>query len=290
MNIKLMGVNIHQFDEGDEDFSQYIGEGGELDVDSLVNDYNKSQESETPDVPDNENQEETTPEPEEPTEPEDTEEVEGDPKSDKPDETKQDEPEKRTPDQAFAEMRRKAETNEKFAKWVQKLAEKQGFQSPDALIEEFEKQQLAKEAEAKGIPVDVYERLSQLEKENAKKDEQMFRATFNQQVENTKEKYNLNEDQVTEVFRYMGQNKYIDPQTGKTSISFEDAYTLANRDTLIKEAEERGRQAYLEQQKQKQSQATPNAGSSSQDKGAGELDFSEDAILKNLEKMEIAID
>src|SRR5699024_1944385 len=167
--------------------------------------------------------------------------------------------EKRTPDQAFAEMRRRAEQSEPLAKWVSDLAAKQGFEDPQQLIDAFEQQRLAKEAEAKGVPVDVYQRLHQLEKENKEKDEQAFSQKFNHEVEQAKQKYDLDDNQLNEVFRFMGQRGFID-ENGKTTLPFEDAYILANKDNMIENAKEQAKQDYLEQLKQKQSAATPHAG------------------------------
>lgn len=285
--LDLLTVNLRQFDEEEpetseepeqqeEDFSKYIGEGGELDVDSLINDYKETENEPEPEVNDHENEEG------------DPENDESDPEPEKEDESEEEKPvEKNTPEQAFAELRRKAEQYEPLANWVQELAAKQGFKDPQELIEAYQKQQIAKEAQQKGVPVEIYERLNQLESENKQKEEQMFRERFNNEVATVKEKYNLNDDQITEVFRFMGQNGYVD-ENGRSIIPFEDAYTLANRDTLIKDAEERGRQAYLEEKQKQQTQATPNAGTNAEDKKSeGEIDLSSENVFDTLEKMGI---
>ena len=281
--LNLLKVNIRQFNEEEEDFSKYLSDDGGLDVESLINDYSPTEE----------------------TEPEEPEEVEGDPSvsesttgDTEPEEeqgedhteetTEEDETEKRTPDQAFAEMRRQVEQNEPLAKWVRDLAAQQGFQDPQELIDAFQEQKLAKEAEAQGVPVDVYKRLHDLEQQNRQKDEEVFATKFNQEVDATKHKHNLDDAQINDVLKYMGQNGYIS-QDGKTKISFEDAYILANKDSMIQQAEERGRNSYLKTKKKQQQESTPNVGTHAQDKDSTGLDYSEDAILKHLESLDIDI-
>lgn len=287
--LNLLRVNIRQFDEEsqEEDFSKYIGQDGELDIDSLVNDYKEPEtnpDNDKLDTNDDKSQDEFSEQTE--TETETSEKVEGDPASET---SEPEEKEKRTPDQAFAEMRRQVEQYAPVAKWVEDLAKQQGFSDPQELINAYQKQQLAKEAEAKGVPVDVYERLHTLEQENKQKDELMFREKFNAEVQATKEKYTLNDDQITEVFRFMGQRGYID-ENGKATIPFEDAYTLANRDTLIQQAEERARQQYLEEKQKLQQQATPNAGTHSKDAKTTADDMLDINPLDMLKKMGIDYD
>lgn len=279
----------------DEDFSKYISSDGNLDIDSLVTDYSNN---ETDHEKHQENTGETTGDE---SETDNSEKGEGGPTSheDDPagDETQepethvnkdeQGESEKRTPDAAFAEMRRRAEQNEKFANWVQDLAKKQGFSDPEQLIEAFNRQQLAKEAEAKGVPVDVYERLHQLEQENRQKDELMFQERFNQEVADTQKKYNLSDEQINDTFKFMAQRGFID-ENGRTNIPFEDAYTLANKDTFIEQAKEQAKQEYLKGLEKKQKGAAPNPKTAATDANNGDdIDLSTENIFATLDKLDI---
>lgn len=269
--------------EGEEDFSQYITDDGGLDVDSLMSDYKESDDGDLGDF-------------EAETDTEFSEEGEGDPEShgdeghvnENLEEEPYQEPEKRTPDAAFAEMRRRAEQNEKFANWVQELATRQGFSDPDQLIEAFNKQQLAREAQAQGVPVDVYERLNHLETENKQKEEQMFQERFNNEVEAAKNKYNLSDEQLNETFKFMAQRGFIDVD-GRTSIPFEDAYTLANKDTFIAEAKESARQEYLKEQEKKQRGSAPNPKTNATDGvlDDADIDLSTEGIFAALKEMDI---
>lgn len=287
---KFLPVNIRQFEEQEpvnetpeEDFSKYI-KGDSLDVEGLIRDFAEdTSPSNAPKIEDE--QEPNVEEPEQPEEPEnpndETSEPEEVTENQEPTEQK---PQKRTPDQAFAEMRRRVEQYEPLAKWVEELAKRQGFQSPQQLIDEFNKQQLAKEAQEKGVPVDIYERLQRLEQENKQKDEMMFQERFNAEVEATRQKHKLTDEQITETLQFMAQRGYVD-ENGRPFISFEDAYMLANKDTLIKQAEERAKQELLEEKQRKQQQANPDVGTHASDKqGTSDLDYSSEGIFKTLEK------
>lgn len=275
---KLLKISINRFSESDE-FEEFFNDG-ELDVEGIVAKY--SGEAET-------NEEESIEEgiSEETELDEGEEEVSVQETEDSPMEQEKEKPEKRTPDQAFAEMRRQVEKYEPLAKWVEQLAIQQGFSNPKELIDAFEKQRLAREAEEKGVPVDVYERLNRLEQENKAKEEALIAERFNNEVETTKEKYKLTDEQINEVFRFMGQNHYISEQ-GHPLIPFEHAYVLANKDNLIQQAEERGRQSYLEEKRKQQQQATPSVETHSNDKqNEDELDYSKEAIFETLKKHDI---
>lgn len=288
--LKLLEVNIKQFN----DEPNFVDEHGGLDVEGIINAYNNQDQSDDFENNSDENEEIETTETETETETEIETDSEGEEQQElgdegEPEPEPEPKPDKRTPDQAFAEMRRKLEATEPIAQWVQQLAEQQGFKDPQELIDAYEQQRLAREAEEKGIPVDVYQRLAKLEEENRLKDEAMFAERFNREVETTKDKYNLTDEQINEVFKFMGQNGYID-EKGRTSIAFEDAYILANRDTLIQQAEERGRQAYLEEKRKKQTQATPVVGTHAKDKNGDDLDYSTEGIFKTFEEHGIPID
>lgn len=283
-----LSVNLGQFgdEDDDEDFSKYISDEGDLDVDSIINDYQETSSNEEENHQESEESEETSSNEEEENK-EETSSNEEKPEEEKPEE----EDSKNTPDQAFAEMRRKNEENEPLAKWVKEIAEKQGFSEPSELINAFEQKKLEEEAKEKGVPPDVYKRLSELEKENQQKDETMYKDRFNSEVEKSKEKHDLSDDQITEVFRFMGQRGYIDDKSQAT-IPFEDAYILANKDNMLEKAKQDAQQEYLTKKQKKQNQATPNVGTNKEDKtgNTDELDYSTEGIFKTLEKMGIDYD
>lgn len=299
---KLLRVNLGQFSD-DVDLTQYLV-NGEYDVDSMINDFSSNQQGnenpeqpeqpETPEPQEGDPAPEPEPEPQTPEKPEQPQEPtpeqpegDNDPEPSEPSPEPEQPTEKRTPDEAFAQMRRQLEQYEPIAKWVEDLATQQGFKDPQELIEAFQQRKLEQEAEAQGVPVDVYKRLHDLEKENKQREEQLKATQFNAEVEQVKIKYNLDDAAITEVFRFMGQRGY-----DAGDIPFEDAYVLANRDNLVKDAEERGRQTYLETKRQQQQAATPDAGTGAEDgtKGGNSLDYSSEGILNKFEELGIPID
>lgn len=274
MDLDLLKVNISQFDEN----VSFISEDGTLDVDSVVSAYESEQAN-----ADQDQEQDITQETEDSTQTnDDVSDDDGVQTETQP----QPQTQKRTPDQAFAEMRRKAEQYEHTAKWVQDLATQQGFKSAEELIQAYEDQKIAKEAEAQGVPVDVYKRLHQLETENKRTKEEMIASQFNSEVQQVIDKYGLSDEQLQDVFVFMGQNGY-----NAGDIPFEQAYILANHETLIQDAEERGKQKYLENLQKKQKQATPNIkGGTTDNPPTDELDYSKEGIFATLDKMGISYD
>lgn len=185
--------------------------------------------------------------------------------------------------QAFQAMRQKAQENEKAAGLVKKIAEANGI-TVEEVMQRFEEQQLQKQAQDQNVPVDVIKRLNTLEQENQKLTQQTKAEKFDSQVKSTIDKYGLKNDDVQNVFKYMADNGYV-RQNDLPSISFEDAYFLANRDTIIEKQVEQARQKELEEkQKRQQSSAIPGGNSVSQTD-----EWTDDAVLKELEKRGISI-
>src|SRR5690554_4519013 len=110
--LNLLGINIRQFDEGEEDFSQYIVDSS-LDVDKIVEDYSQEQTDtieESEETTDSEEITELEEEEEEEVEVEEQEQ-ETDNEADEQDQNTEVQDQKKTADQAFAEMRRQLEAN-----------------------------------------------------------------------------------------------------------------------------------------------------------------------------------
>lgn len=289
--MNFMKVNIRQF-EAEDDFSQFVVDG-ELDTDAIINMYNSESEENNNEIDlenESENNESESEDGEEGSENSDDLEDLPEGKSNENNENSEQlddslDNKKRTPDEAFADMRRQLEANEPLAKWVQELATQQGFSDPQELIDEFNKQKIAREAEEQGVPVDVYQRLHYLEQENKTQRDKAIEAQFHAEVEATKNKHGLTEEQLTPVFDFMNQHGY-----GAGSIPFEHAYLLANSENLIKDAEERGRQEYLEQKQRKQRQATPVVKTHATDTtSTDELDMSQEAIFAKFKEFDIDI-
>jgi hypothetical protein len=205
---------------------------------------------------------------ESPEEPEDTEQPEEtDPPEDK---IHDDDQHKRN--QAFADMRKKAEENEKYAVFLKTLAEERGM-SPDDILKQYEESKLQKEAEEQNVPVDVLKRLRSLESENSQAKQEAFVSRFETQIEKTMEKYGASEDDVRKTFEYAGQNG-IDFEN--SNVSFEAAYKLAHLDTITEKAVKEAQQKDLSSKRKRQQDAgIPNGEGASQQ---GQDDLLESAV------------
>lgn len=294
--LEFIPVNIRMFNDSegenadvdvDIDTTDYFTDG-EFDVERFREDFEKQYSSS--DEPDE------TEEPEE--EPEET--PEGEPEGDNG-QTGDDNPEdSNVPEgkeaetepelevdkqnQAFARMRNELKQEKQLADFVRNLAEQQGLK-PEELMQAYEQRKLEAEAKEKGVPVDVLQRLNQLEREATEAKQAQIAERFNAEVALTKQKYNLDDTQLQGVFDYMAQNGYVG-ENNTPLINFEDAYILANKDNLIDQAKEQGRQEYLKQKKQKQQTAATNTGASAG--GNDNIDpssFTPDDIAKQFEQM-----
>lgn len=279
---KKLEVNINQFNE-DEDF----------DLESFQKDFEENWNEETPEeeTEETEEVEETVEETEQETVDEEVETVENEQSEETDEEGSEDLPEGDTSkqNQAFAKMRNQLKEEQALAGFVRNLADQQGV-SPEELMQAYEQRKLEAQAEQEGVPVDVLKRINQLEEENRQTKQQAFSQKLDQEVNSTIQKYGLKQDQIDSVFSFMVNNGYVN-EDQTTNISFEDAYILSNKDNLINQAKEEGRQQYLKEKKNKQQSAAPNTGNSGGNTSStNKTDFSEDDIMKEFAKMGIDFD
>jgi hypothetical protein len=221
---------------------------------------------ETPEVPESE----TEPEVEEETQ---TEEPKADPNDS--------DAEKRN--RAFADLRRQADENRKYADFIQRLADESGVK-PDDLLARYEDRKLQTEAESKNIPVeflkesrDTAQRLSQLE-------ERTRAERLDAQVQATVDKYGANDDTIRAAFTEMIEAG-IDPRV-QDNVNFEKFYRAANLDSIIQKEVENARQTDLEAKKKRQESASiPNGSSVSPSSG----DMSDEEFEAELKRLGITI-
>lgn len=190
-------------------------------------------------------------EPETSTEPE--QEPESEPESQK---------QTREENSAFAEMRRQNEALAKQAALVEKAAAKHGMTVDQYLqaVEEAEQEERAKE---QNIPVDVLKRLEMLERENSTVRVQAAQERYLSEVNSVKSKYGITDQETESVFRYLGERGLYDQETRTPTISFEDAYKLANFDSLTERKIKEAKQADLEaKRKRQQTTAVPHTNAS----------------------------
>lgn len=161
-------------------------------------------------------------------------------------------------DAAFAEMRRERDRLAAEAAFIRKFAEDNGM-SVEELQKQYEEQRLQKEAEAKGVPVEVMKRLTSLEQETEQAKAEAQAARFNADVQATLTKYSGTQDDFNNVIQYVQQNGMTDSLRNGT-VSFEAAYKLANMDTMIEKAKRDAVQSDLATRKKRQQEAPIVAG------------------------------
>lgn len=161
-------------------------------------------------------------------------------------------------DAAFAEMRRERDRLAAESAFIRKFAEDNGM-SVEELQKQYEEQRLQKEAEAKGVPVEVMKRLTSLEQETEQAKAEAHAARFNADVQATLTKYSGTQDDFNNVIQYVQQNGMTDSLRNGT-VSFEAAYKLANMDTMIEKAKRDAVQSDLATRKKRQQEAPIVAG------------------------------
>lgn len=204
---------------------------------------------------------------------------------------------KQTPEEnkAFAEMRIKmkqmeeqAQAAEKYQKFLSRIAESNGM-TPEQIIQNYEQQQLEQQAKEKGVPLEMYQRLQTLENENTQVKKEIQLEKLRNQVDVVKQKYGVDDAEVEKTFNYIGTLGMFDPQTNIPLIPFEEAYKLANLDSLVERKAKEAQQQLLANKKQRQQSATPPHGNSSSSLPDNSLDLSDDDIEKELAKMGLTI-
>jgi hypothetical protein len=255
----LLDLNLQMFGEGEDD---------DLDIDTLLEEFEEEWDDEESAEDVSEETEETE-EVEEVSESEEQEQPEVNPNDEDADKR----------NAAFAAMRRENEANRKYADFIQRLAEEGGV-SPDDLLARYEERNLQAEAQRQQVPVELLKRQNATESELHTLKEQMRAERMNAQLEAVTEKYGADDDSIREAFKYMVETG-LDPRTAD-NVDFEKFYRAANLDTIIQNEVKTARQRDLEDKKKRQESASIGNGTSVSP-SSGDMDDDEfDSILKGL--------
>ena len=252
----LLELDLQLFADGEDDDS--------LDIDSMLAEFEEEWEDEestdgTPEVEEDEEVEETP----------ETEEETPDPNADDADKR----------NRAFADLRREAEANRKYAEFINRLAEEGGV-SPDDLLARYEERNLEAEAQRQQVPVELLKRQNSTESELAQLKEQMRVEKMDAQITKVTDKYGADDDSIRETFKYMVETG-IDPRIAD-NVDFEKFYRAANLDSIIQKEVANAKQADLENKKKRQESASIGNGKSVSP-SSGDMDDDEfDSILKGL--------
>lgn len=184
---------------------------------------------------------------------------------------------------AFADLRRQAEENQKYAQFIQRMAEDNGVK-PEDILARYEERQLQDQAQKSGVPVDFLKRQNQTESEIASLKEQLTAERLDKQIQSVIGKYGAQDSDIQAAFEEMFKSG-IDPRENP-NVDFERFYKAANLDSIIKKEVERSRQKDLEDKAKRQSSASiPNGASVSQTSG----ELSDEEFDAMLAKMDIRI-
>lgn len=203
---------------------------------------------------------------------------------------------KQTPEEnkAFAEMRHKmkemetkAKEAEKYQTFLNQIATSNGM-TAEQVIQAYEEQNLKKQAEEKGVPLEVYQRLQTLEEENNRFKNEVQMERLRNEVDVVKAKYGLDDAEVKKAFDYIGEGGYFDPNSRIPTIRFEDAYFLANRDSLLERKTKEAQQQLLANKKQRQESAAISHGGQAGDVTT-EPSWDRDSIEKKLNSMGLSL-
>ena len=171
--------------------------------------------------------------------------------------------------QAFAELRRKAQENEKYAALVQRMAEQAGT-DPDEIVKRFEERALELEAQNQGVPVEVVQRLKTLEEENKTVKEAAIAEKLDKQIQQTIKEYGATDDEIKATFEEMFRSG-VDPRTNPNA-DFEKFYKAAHLDKILEQKVNEAKQTSLSQKKKRQSQAAIPNGTGTSQQGSSDID------------------
>jgi hypothetical protein len=181
---------------------------------------------------------------------------------------------------AFADLRRQADENKKYADFISRLAQDSGV-SPEEILNRYQERQLEAEAEQQNVPVDVLKRLNTLEQENSTTKEQLRAERMETQIESVKAKYGADDNAIRAAFEEM-LDSGIDPRV-TDNVNFEKFYRAANLESIIQKEVENARQKDLANKKQRQTSAAIGNGTSVSPSSDGLSDDEFDEILKNMD-------
>lgn len=166
---------------------------------------------------------------------------------------------------AFAQLRRERDEAKRLADWIANVAEQNGT-TPEEMMKNYEQAILQKQAEEKGVPVDLLQRMKALEEENATIKNTTFAERFNAEVEKTVQTYGATPQDVDKAFEYAQQQGLIeDVKQGK--MTFETLYKMAHLDTITEKKVQEALQKNLSSKKKRQQEAPLPNGSSAVDLG-----------------------
>lgn len=184
---------------------------------------------------------------------------------------------------AFAEMRKQLEAEKKKAAIAEQVAAQYGM-----TVEQFEQayaqQQEEARAQTQGIPVDVLRRLEAAENKLAQTEKQNADEKFWASVTTVKEKYGLQDDEIKNVFDFIGREGLINPVTKLPLVDFDKAYKIANFDKIQERKEKESYQKRLADKKARQQKSAIPPTNASTAPTSETDEITDDFVMKRLKE------
>jgi hypothetical protein len=190
----------------------------------------------------------------------------------------------RAESQAFAEMRKQNEALKRQAALVEKAAARAGM-TVDQYLVAVEEQEAQERAEKQGIPVEVLRRLENSENQLNQITIQAAQEKYLADVKMTQQKLGFTDQEAEAVFKFLGENGYVNPQTRTPIIPFEQAYKLANFDTLMeRKLKEDNQKRLAEKQQRQKNTALPHTNAGATSNPTVEEEITDDFVMKRLKE------
>jgi hypothetical protein len=185
---------------------------------------------------------------------------------------------------AFAELRRERDEAKKYAEFVQRLASDSGM-SPEDILSRYEERQLEAKSKETGVPVEFLKRQTETESRLGELESQLVAERMDKQIQSVISSYGATNEDIQATFEEMFKAG-IDPRTNP-NVDFEKFYKAANLDKIIEAKVNETRQNDLSAKKKRQEQAALPNGGSSVPPSSDEM--SDEEVDKILAKMDIRI-
>jgi K+-transporting ATPase c subunit len=255
----LLDLDLQLFADGEDD----------LDLDSMMAEFETEWNDEDDDT---EVETETEVEPEPEQNDDETEQEQENPNPNDEDADKR--------NRAFADLRRQADENKKYADFISRLAQDSGV-SPEEILNRYQERQLEAEAEQQQVPVEFLKESRETKSELTQLKEQLRAERMETQIESVKSKYGADDNAIRAAFEEMFDSG-IDPRV-TDNVNFEKFYRAANVESIIQKEVENARQKDLANKKQRQTSAAIGNGTSVSPSSDGLSDDEFDEILKNMD-------
>lgn len=176
--------------------------------------------------------------------------------------------------EAFKKLREERDQMAKSDKFLENLASQYGM-TKEKLIEQYTEELNKKQAKEQGIDPEQFKKMQEMERKIQEIEESKAREVFNIRAGQLAQKYNLNDNQMIQLFQY-AKSYNIDITGNPDLLDF--VYRAVNYDNAI----EVGRQNQLQTSKKRKSTSTGRTGTSGKqiDTSAEDMQKEIDAFLK----------